>query len=195
MCGELEPAELVTGSPAFVVQNEIDFGMMAMMAPDPNDLHSETKRVYDEGNLGGSSLWSEVFSFEVLRRCELAALLKTEGKITYSDPTGKKTDLLVEIDGATIGVSVTRAFHFPPTDPYTVAEARALLEDKLGDIQLSTANVATVDQWQKQILHVLAYEPQYVTSLAMAWQMIDPSTKADSIVVVTLTSGDDEFIY
>lgn len=195
MCGELDPAELMTGSAAFIVQNEIDFGMMAMMTPDPNDLPPDTKKVHDDGNLGGSSLWSEVFSFDVLRRCELATLLKTEAEIAYTDPMGKKTDLLVEIDGATIGVSVTRAYHFPPTDPYTVAEAQMLLEDKLSDIQLSTANVSASDQWQKQILHVLAYEPQYVMSLATAWQMIDANTKADSIVIVTLTSGDDAFIY
>lgn len=194
-CGALEPADLVASAPAFKIDNELDFGMMAMAEPDPATLASETKAVYDAGNLGGSSIWSEVFAFDVLRRCELATLQKTEAEIVYQDPGGKKTDILVTIDGATIGVSVTRAYHFPPEEPYTVAEAQALLEDKLADIHLSTANVAPRDAWQKQILHVIAYEPDYVTALDAAWALVDPAIKGDTIVIVTLTSGDDAFIY
>ncbi len=63
----------------------------------------------------------------MLYRCELAVLLKTEAEIVYRDDGGKKTDLLVEMDAAKIGVSVTRAYGWPPEDPYTVEDATALL--------------------------------------------------------------------
>ena len=41
----------------------------------------------------------------------------------------------------------------------TPAEALSLLDRKLDDISLSSANVAPVDAWTKQILHVIVYDP------------------------------------
>ena len=70
------------------------------------------------------------FFYEVLHRCEGADLLKTEMEVTYTDPSGKLTDLLVDIDGAKIGVSVTRAVGWPRDDPYTVESAQNILEQK-----------------------------------------------------------------
>jgi hypothetical protein len=153
------------------------------------------KKVYDDGNLGGSSIFSEVFSYEVLYRCELATLLKTETEIAYTDTGGKKTDLLVEIDGYKLGVSVTRAFAYPPGTTYTVAMAQSLLDKKLSDIVLSTQNVAAADAWKKQILHILAYDKQHRDALAQAYPTIPASTRADTIVMVTVTDGDDAFMY
>lgn len=190
-CDELEPGELLAMSPSQKLDNELTLPG----APPDGTLPPEAQKILDDGNLGGSSIWSEVFAFEVLRRCELATLLKTEGEIVYQDAGGKKTDLLVDIDGAVTGVSVTRAFHFPPEDPYTVPEALDLLQDKLGDIPLSTANVTGADAWGKQILHVLAYDPQYAEALTEAWGQLDAVTKGDTIVIVTVTSGDDAFVY
>jgi hypothetical protein len=66
-----------------------------------------------DGNAGGSSVYSEVFAFEWLARCELATLIKTETEIVYTDPMSKKADILVELDGRKVGVSVTRAVTFP----------------------------------------------------------------------------------
>lgn len=125
----------------------------------------------------------------------MATLLKTEGEVVYTDPMGKKTDLLVGFDGLKVGVSVTRAYGFPPDDPYTVAQAEALLTDKLGDIPLSTANVAPEDQWIKQILHVIAYEEMHAESVATAYAGLPANVKGDTIVLVTVTYGNDEFIY
>ena len=100
-----------------------------------------------------------------------------------------------ELDGLKVGVSVTRAYGFPPDDPYTVAQAEALLTDKLGDIPLSTANVAPEDQWIKQILHVIAYGPQHAEALRMVEGLVDPAVRGDTILWISVTNGDDAFIY
>lgn len=147
-----------------------------------------------EGNAGGSSLYSEVFAFELLARCELAPLLKTETAIDYDQP-GAITDLLVAIDGEKIGVSVTRAVGFPFDDPYTALQARELLERKLTDIQESTAHVSAADRWQKQILAVLAYSSQHADAMFAALDQIDAATRADTIVWILVTDGADDFIY
>lgn len=152
------------------------------------------REVLADGNAGGSSLLSEVFAFELLGRCEGAALLKTETEIVYDQP-GAITDLLVEIDGEKLGVSVTRAIGFPFDAPYTVEQATDLLEEKLADILVSSANVSDEDRWRKQILAVLAYAPGHAESLAAALAALDPAVRADTIVWILVTDGPDDFVY
>jgi hypothetical protein len=189
-CGLLDAADFTDPGPQ-ILQSAIDL-------PDgfDDDLLSAGGQVMvDEGNLNASSLYSEVFAYEVLYRCDRAELLLTEGEVTYTDPSGKKTDLVVEIDDTRVGVSVVRAVGFPRDDPYTVEDAAAILEDKLSDILLSSANVAPAEAWEKQILHVIAYGPEHATSIGAAWEDLDDAVRADTIVVVTTTNGTDGFIY
>jgi hypothetical protein len=176
--------------------NSIDFGDDPYDDEDKDLLTMGGQEIIDDGNAGGSSVLSEVFSFEVLQRCEGATLLKTETEIEYK-MQGKITDLLVQIDGVKIGVSVTRAVKFP-RDQVTMFEysrARTLLEKKLGDVLLSSANVAMGDLWSKQILHVLAYDRQHADVIQDAYNDIGVDLTADTIVLVTITDGQDEFIY
>ena len=190
-CGLIDAMEIQSDSP-FTFRDTIDFGM-AMY--DYNELSPGGKKIADAGNLGGSSLESEIFSYEVLYRCELAALLKTEAEVVYQDPAGKKTDLVVDIDAFKLGVSVTRAYIYPPGSPYTEQDAKALLEKKLSDIQLSSANAAPGDAWEKQILHVLAYKPEFADTMEQAYASIDPAVRGDTLLYITVTEGNDEFIY
>jgi hypothetical protein len=183
--------ELTDAAPSIFV-NTLDFGTLTF---DYDALSAGGQAVYDAGNLGGSSLYSEIFAYEVLYRCEEAALLQTEGGIVYTDPGGKKTDLLVDLDGEPIGVSVTRAYAWPPEDPYTVEQATTLLEDKLADVLLSSANVGAEHAWTKQVLSVIAYTPDHASSIVTAWSAIDADTRADTIVLVTVTEGDDALLY
>ncbi len=189
-CDVLDPAAFTSGEPAFLV-NTLDFGDLGF---DYDLLTPGGQEIFDDGNLGGSSLYSEVVAYEVLARCEMASLLKTEGEIVY-DVEGARTDLIVDFDGIEIGVSVTRAQGFPLEDPWSVEQAMVLLEDKLGDIPLSTANVAPEDAWVKQILHVVAYGPMHAQSLQMAYGALGPELTLDTIVIVTVTEGEDLFIY
>ncbi len=185
--------ELTSTMPALFV-NEIDFGTDPYDASDLPLLTPGGREIIADGNAGGSSLYSEVFSYELLARCEDAELLKTETEILY-DTQSKKTDLLVEIDGLKIGVSVTRAVAFPFANPYSVAQAKTLLEGKLGDIHLSTASVSAADAWEKQILYVIAYGPMHATSLQTAYAQIDPAIKGDTVLMIAVSNGDDAFLY
>jgi hypothetical protein len=188
--------ELTSDGPS-LVRNAIDFGQDPYDEADKPLLTDGGREIIDDGNAGGSSILSEVVSFELLARCEGATLLKTEKEIVYTDE-GKLTDLLVELDGLKIGVSVTRAY-LGPNNPYSLEAAQRLLSDKLGDILLSSANVAPEDAWSKQILHVIAYAPDYADFVEQAWEdMDDPDlagVRADTVVVITVTDGEDGFAY
>lgn len=186
--------ELTSEQPGYF-ENVIDFGDDPYDESDKPLLTMGGMEIIDDGNAGGNSLYSEVFAYEVLYRCEMANLLETETEITYQDPQGKITDLLVQIDGLKIGVSVTRAVAFPFDDPYTVQQATDLLTDKLSDVKLSTENVAPEDVWEKQILHVIAYAPGHEDSIETAFGQIDAQTKADTILWVTVSNGSDDFLY
>jgi hypothetical protein len=191
-CGVLDDTEWNASSP-FLFRNVIDFGAGATF--DPQKLTPGGQTIWNDGNRGGSSLHSEVIAFEVLHRCELAKLIKSESKITYVDAAGKKTDILVEIDTHNIGVSVTRAFHYPPGSPYTEAEAKSLLEKKLADLPLSQKNAKPPDVWVRSVLHVMAYDAQHADVVQKVWSQIAASLKGDAILILTVTDGQDDFIY
>ena len=103
--------------------------------------------------------------------------------------------MLLEIDSVKIGVSVTRAFVYPPDTPYTNELAEELLEKKLAGVLDSSANVGDEDAWEKQILHILAYSPDHQARVLESYQELDPSLTADTIVMVTSTEGEDAFLY
>jgi len=191
-CGVLEEQEL-TGAASDLFGNTLNF---ESGEPDPGDLTAGGQEILSDGNAGGSSIYSEIFSYEVLARCELAELVKTENEISYQDANGKKTDLLLRIDNVPIGVSVTRAVGWPQEDPWTPGQALELLEDKFSDVQASSANVAPSDAWAKQILHVIAFSPGHADSVAQAYnQSLGTGLIGDTLLMVTVTDGDDAFIY
>lgn len=192
LCGELDD-ELTSAQP-YVFDNAIEFDMGYTMA-NLGDLSPGAQTIVTQGTAGGSSEFSEAFAFEVLHRCEGAELIKTETFVMYDPPSSKKTDILVEIDGLRIGVSVARAVGFPRDDPYTVERSLELLTDKMSDILISSANVVAEDAWTKQILHVIAYGPMHAQSILTAETMVAPEVRADTILWVTVTDGDDAFIY
>lgn len=193
MCGVLNAPEL-TGAMPTLFRDTITF---ARAYKDPDDrplLTAGGQHLAMTPNAGGSSGLSEIFAYEQLARCELATFLKSETEIIYST-TGKITDLEVAIDGHKIGVSVTRAVAYPFGSAYTLDAATMLATKKLTDIQASTMNVSAADKWDKQILAVLAWDDDVATTFATAVEALAPSVRADTIVLITTTSGDDTFIY
>ena len=189
-CGILD-TELTDASPHLVdttiLLNTCDY-VVEYMSPGALE-------IWFDGNAGGNSIYSEIFAYEMANQCEDATLLKTENEILYLDPQGKMTDLLLEIDGLKIGVSVTRAFIWPLGTPLTPERAEELLVDKLGDVLLSSANVAPEDQWQKQILAVETPTVDDMATVIAAYAGLDPAVKADTICWVMATEGDDDFLY
>ncbi|MCB9598125.1 MAG: hypothetical protein H6719_35760 [Sandaracinaceae bacterium] len=192
-CGEIDDELLSPES--FLFENAIDFGPVPLMEMDITRLSPGAQELLMEGTIGGSSIYSEAIAYEVLYRCEGAALLKSESEIVYMDPMGTHTDMLVDIDGHRVGVSVVRAVGFPRDAPYPLSQAMTLLMRKVGDVTESSASVADEDRWVKQILHVIAYAPMHADAMRMAWAMIDPAVRADTILVITVTDGEDAFIY
>lgn len=190
-CNILDEKEWKTNQ-SYLFRNTLDLGTMKF---DESKLTQGGRKIWKDGNLGGSSVHSEVFAYEVLHRCESASLLKSEGEILYRDKSGKKTDLLVTIDARKVGVSVTRAFHFPPTKPYTEKEATTLLTKKLKDVPLSASNADVKDAWVRSVLHILAYNKQYADTVEVAYKKLDSSLKSSTILIVTVTDGNDDYIY
>lgn len=189
-CGVVR-TQLSTSTSTFE-KNALSF--TAEEAYEAASLSPEGQRIMTTPNAGGSSIESEVMSFEVLRACEGARLLKTETEIAYGeDTTGPKTDLLVEIDGAKIGVSVTRAYR-PTSIPFPDADVKKLIQDKLEDVQESSARVTPADKWKKQILHVFASSAAQAEAVTRVLPTIDAAVRADTIVLLTQTSGGG-FVY
>ena len=84
---------------------------------------------------------------------------------------------------------------YPEGAPYPVDQALGVLEGKLSDIIQSSSLVAPEDAWPKQILAVIAQTQDHADAITAAYDMVDAATKADTIVYITVTEGDDAFIY
>lgn len=188
-CGVLS-AVLTSASPSLF---ENDLAFVASEQFTKASLSTDGKTVYDTPNAGGSSFESEVMSFEVLHHCESAKLVKTETQIKYKTASGPITDILVEIDGKKVGVSVTRAYR-PANIPFPDADVKKLLEDKLDDVVASTARVSDGDKWVKQILHVFVATQSAEDAVKRVLPTIDATSRADTIVVLTRTIGGG-FVY
>lgn len=193
MCGVLGEMELAGPTPA-LFRDTFTFPRAYMDPADRPLLTPGGRHLAETPNAGGSSGLSEIFAYEQLARCEHATFLKTETEIVYDTP-GKITDLEVQIGTHKIGVSVTRAFGFPLGTPYMLSQASTLITRKLQDIQTSTMNVSAADRWDKQILAVMAWDDQAADVVAQAWMMADATTRADTLLVVSVTAGEDQFIY
>lgn len=190
------PPELGRATPSFL-QVRLDFGVDQFDDPAERPrLTQGAQTMLATPNAGGSSGISEAFAFEVLALCEGASLVKTETQITYVPPTSKKTDILVSIAGQQVGVSVTRAVSFPPDAGYPLTPQRlAFVEGKLDDIIVSSMNVQPPDRWVKQLLVVMAQGDEHAATIRAAWEAIDATSKADTVLYVVVTDGLDGPIY
>ena len=90
-------------------------------------------------------------------------------------------------------MSVTRAYK-PASQPLTDVEIRALLVKKLQGIARSSQRVLPADKWVKQILHVFSVSKAATDAIGRVWPTIDAAVRADTIVLVTQTTGGG-FVY
>jgi hypothetical protein len=192
-CG-LVKSELSKATPS--LENNL-LVFVAGEAYDKASLSPGGQRMFDTANAGGSSTESETMSYEVLRYCEGATLLHTETEIAYQPvddaAANSITDLEVEIAGKKVGVSVTRAYK-PSSQTLSDADVQTLLEKKLVGINRSSQRVLPQDKWVKQILHVFSVNKAATDAIARTLPNIDPAIRADTIVLVTQTTGGG-FIY
>lgn len=195
MCGVLDD-ELTSATPHYVdqVATYPDGWTIAM----DDALSTGAQEILADGTAGGTSGYSEAFALEILHRCEGATFVKSETEIEYTT-TGALTDILVEIGGERIGVSVTRAVNVTGActrdETYSDTRATELLTDKLMGIDESSMNVAPADAWTKQILFIHADTTAAATALMNAWGSLDAGLRADTIVYVSVSEAMDEFLY
>jgi len=152
--------------------------------------------LFDTPNAGGSSTESELMSEEILHYCDGAHFLKSETEIAYAPPDVDAggniiTDILVGFGADKVGVSVTRAYK---PGGMSDQEVHDLIAKKLDGINHSSARVLPADKWVKQILHVFVDSQAASDAVGRVWPTLDAPTRADTIVLVTHTTGGG-FIY
>ena len=192
-CGVLRP--MITSPMPSLVSNTLAF-----MPPERWEraaLSPGGQRLFDTPNAGGSSIESEVMSYEVLFHCDMAGLAATETEVMYTPPDDAGpntiTDLVVTIDGMRVGVSVTRIYR-PMPMVLTDADVRSQLEGKLIGINRSSARVIPSQRWVKQILSVWVANATVADQVTRVWPTISAAIRADTIVLMTTTRGGG-FIY
>lgn len=170
--------------------NGVDFNSGFVVPDDIEELSGDAQAIYTE-----TFSLSETFSMQILLQELNASLLKTESEILYTDPNGVKTDFLVNIVDFKVGVTVSRAFMFPFDDPFSFDTAVTLLSDQLENIIESSENVLPEDAWQKQILYIFTSTSDNANTLQAAYESISGLLTTDTILIITVTDGDDEFLY
>ncbi len=199
VCGDVDDTELLSPSP-FDFAAAMDFPVAPPAGYDAQ-LSAGAQYLLMAGTAGGSSIVSEAMAFEYLARCEMANLLLSETEVMYMAPDGGPagiTDMVVEIDGRRVGVSVTRAFVGGPsreTNPYPMSEAVRILTSKLSSIRASSDNVVSGQAWVKQILVVLALRPDIGATVEAAWSSFSDADRDGTILMTVVTNGADDFIY
>ncbi len=190
-CGVLDDEEWTSTAP-FLFRSSVDFGAEAF---DPALLSAGAREILAEGTAGGSSGTSEAMAFDLLHRCEGAELLLSETEVEYLPGGSSITDFLASIDGRNVAVSVTRAYRYPPSEPCTVEALQTLLERKLEGAIDAEYHASPANPWERSILSVIAWSPQCADAVEAAYAGIDTTVRSDTIVMIAVTEGDDEFIY
>lgn len=155
-------------------------------------LSTDAVKIRDVPNAGGSSVVSEVLSFELLQKCFKAKLLKTEMEVSYFPEGGSITDYVCEIFGTKVGVSVTRAMKYWGGN-YTIDDAYHLLNKKLKGVNQSSQN--TLEDWNKQVLHVWSASHDVTNTLVQAYSSLSEEVRSNTVVFVTTTTEASDFIY
>lgn len=156
----------------------------------------DASRMFSIPNAGGSSLYSEVLSLEILKALFGVKLLRTEMEIAYALDS-KITDYSALIGNRVIGVSVTRAINFEELHninrrkailiKYHPDQACDLLNKKLNGIIHSSEGVCDEHKWEKQILHVMTTSEELAKDLVFAYEnKVGPENKANTVVMVTV---------
>jgi len=148
-------------------------------------------RMLNTPNAGGSSIWSEVLSFEMFRGLYGSQLVRSEMEILYGCHS-KITDFSVLLFGRHIGVSVTRAMKFKGI--FTEEDGIQLLRKKLNGIIRSTAGVIREHRWEKQILHMWAERDYIEDVIQRAYMEVEAEYKANTLVFVTI-ARDVQYLY
>ena len=133
--------------------------------------------------LGGTSVWSEALSFELMSLLFNAKLDKTEMELEYWPNGSKITDYSIKVSNLEFGVSVTRAMKFRGI--FTEKDVTDLLTKKLYGVTVSSQNVMGT-HWEKQVLHIWT-EKRYMCDVLVAAfeKLTDETLKSSTLVILT----------
>ncbi len=159
------------------------------------ELSTGAIKIMNVPNAGGSSVRSEILSFEIIRQLLHGVQLhKTEMEIAYFPRGSKKTDYAVTAqDGDQtihLGVSVTRAMRYLENQIFDARDARHLLKKKLDGCTWSTRNNYCMnknEQFKRQILHVFAQSADIAQLLEQEYSLLPDDIRSNTIVMITLT--------
>ena len=159
-----------------------------------NCLSPQSKKIAKDPNAGGNSVWSEVYSFEIMKRLFNAELILTEMGIEYYPYCSKKTDYVCQINNEIFGISVTRAMKY--NGEFNYDDAQILLYKKLMGIRESTKNVILKRKWIRQILHVWTPNETISQIIIDCFKDIPSTIRTNTILIVSETSSvNGEFIF
>ncbi|ORX99598.1 hypothetical protein K493DRAFT_406205 [Basidiobolus meristosporus CBS 931.73] len=149
------------------------------------NLSEGSRRIRDLPNAGGSSVFSEALSYELLHRLlPNLKLYATEMEVTYFPTGGPMTDYLVSFNvdqyNPTIGVSVTRAFAF--RRQFTKFDALRILRKKLLGVKRSTRTVVGCDL-KKQLLHIWAPTGSVARLVRRIFWSLEDEVRSNTFVV------------
>lgn len=149
-------------------------------------------------NVGGNSQISEAFSYEMFARWGYTKLDKTEKKLLGLLGSGKiAVDYVCEINGVSVGVSVTRAFRFCTKSffgSFAEEDAQKLLEKKLKD-HIDTSKHQNNKLWEKQILHVWVKNQETANIVSeVAAKILKDHDYLNTLVVISKAEESD-FIF
>lgn len=158
----------------------------------PTGLSPEANLILEEPNAGGSSVRSEAYAMEILKRYYGAVGVTTEMAITYDHPGWKKCDFLTRFPGAgQVGVSVTRALitrtRRPSNPDHLDRDLSLLIHKKLHGLIVSRAGVTNRHAFTRSLLFV--WSPDRVTSRVFQhlYHTVDSSLTDDVQLVIVET--------
>eukprot|EP01132_Coremiostelium_polycephalum_P003703 gene3703-4613_t len=172
----------------------VDHFQPLVECPELFQLSPGGRKILTTPNAGGSSVWSEVLSYEVLNRVFGANLKKTETEIEYV-PGSKITDYSVSFNNTHIGVSVVRIINFfdlmgrKYKATFTPEYARNLLYKKLFGVIASSE--AVVDKWEKQILYIWTTSSCVADVIVEEYWKVPAKLRSNTLVYVTHATNSD----
>ena len=146
-------------------------------------------------NAGGSSIESEVMSFELMRLIFGAKLFRTEMEIEYFPMGGSITDYSMRIGSLNVGVSVTRAMKFQKRggEVFDQEDAEKLLMKKLSGCVNAKRN--TTESWDLCVLHIWMEKSYMYQVLMSVYHRLSLKVRSNTIVICTLAENIDWLFY
>lgn len=148
-----------------------------------------SKIIISNGNAGGSSLMSEVLSYEIFNRINNAILFKSEKELEYIFPEGPLADYTMYINSNKLYcISVSRAFCY--YNNFNNDKCYNLLFKKFTKIKYIEKNIKNNNIY-KNILHIFTVSDESFNIIKNVYLEIPLNIKKNVIFIVTITNIKD----